>query len=463
MYAKVYRSDFYSKDVLALLRPDDYANRKLAFLYAKNKLYDDLIDFIEHTSSVEVFQDPNYVNLLEELTRTYPHEYKMPQIQKEKAIEAMKLLIVKGADLNQTTMNNPNSFENIVFEKDFPKEFVEFALTLRDPNKKYCIKGRKTHWTPLFGAIATKNKEAFEKLLKDGADVNYKDEDGLDAFYFAVFSGQIEIAKRVLESGFTLNLNPKTKRHPLAIAVLSSNIEMLEYLLSLGFDTKKELFDRKHLLEFALTSPNKDIGREQQPLFINLEMYRYLFESFKDELNTPSDIGYHNLLLSKSGTNAFEALKILLVMGVDVHQNNKGYSPLQFLNEDEYFEQKVQILLAQKININNQDKDGDTPLHQFVIYSITAQEDMETYKDKKTDIETEELDIANILSFVQASQKTEFLERKKSSLELYKKTIKLFIENGADITLKNKQNKTPYDLALHGKIKDKELLELLRI
>lgn len=35
IYAKMNRSDFYSKDVLALLRPDDYA---------KNKLYEDFID-----------------------------------------------------------------------------------------------------------------------------------------------------------------------------------------------------------------------------------------------------------------------------------------------------------------------------------------------------------------------------------------------------------------------------------
>lgn len=462
LYAKRYRSDFYSKDLLALLRPDDYDNKKLAFLYAKNRLYDDLIDFIEHISDVNVFQDPSSINLLEELTRTYPLEYELPKIQKAKAIEAMRLLMAKGADLNQTTMTNPNSFENIIFGKSFPKEFVTFALTLSNPNKKYYIQGRKTHWTPLFGAIATKNEEAFAELLKNGADVNYKDEDGLDAFYFAVFNGNIEMAKSVLAKGFALKHNQNTKRHPLAIAVLNSDIEMLKYLLSIGYDPKKELFGKKNLLEFALTSPNKDIGREQQPLSINLEMYRYLFESFKDTLNTPSDLGYHNLLLSKGGENAFEALKVLLDMGDDVHQNNKGYSPLQFLSEDEYFYQKAQILLAQKININNQDKDGDTPLHQFVIYSITTKEEMEKYENKKIAIETEKNDIADILRFVHLAQKKEFLERKKNSLELYKKTMKLLIEHGADVTLKNRQNQTAYQLAVHGKIEDNELLEWLK-
>ena len=73
-------------------------------------------------------------------------------------------------------------------------------------------------------------------------------------------------------------------------------------------------------------------------------------------------------MLLKNGKDSFEALKYMQQMGIDINSHNEGYSPLQFISYyDEFIIQKIELLLKQKININYQDKDGDTPLHQFCL------------------------------------------------------------------------------------------------
>lgn len=456
IYANVFRSDFYSQELLNLLKPDDYTNIKLAYLYLKYKLFGDLAQFIKNNNDITIFEKDDYINFLSELTRIYSLSFSdLSQQQKDDALEAMKVLIEKGADLNKTIMDNRNSFENIVFGNHFPKEFITFVLTNIDPNKKYFIQGRKTNWTPIFGAIVTNNLEAFDALIQKGADIKYVDEKGVDSFYLAVYDKNIEMAQKLIESGFEINLEPTTTKHPLAIAVLNNDIQMIEYLEMLGFDRKKELFGKKNLLEFALTNPNKDLGREEQPLIINTQMYKYLINSFKDELNNPIELGYHNLLLAKNGEDSFEGLKYLLEMGEDVKINNSDYSPLQFVSfYDDHMIDKIQLLLNEKIDINHQDKDGDTPLHQFVLNYISIQ-------NKKPDnIQNKQDDINEILEMLKTSVKSSI---KQDSLNRLKQAIKYLVDNGADINIKNSQNKSPYELAMLANVKDKELIEWLSI
>jgi hypothetical protein len=70
-------------------------------------------------------------------------------------------------------------------------------------------------------------------------------------------------------------------------------------------------------------------------------------------------------------------------MGIDINSHNEGYSPLQFISYyDEFIIQKIELLLKQKININYQDKDGDTPLHQFVTNYITVKNEPNEEKEK---------------------------------------------------------------------------------
>jgi ankyrin repeat protein len=393
IYAKVFRSDFYSKELISSLKPDDYKDTKYAPIYLKHKFYDELFDVIENSENVSFFEKEDKINYLSELLSVLKFDIQeLPLIEQNKRIKSIKLLITKGADLGkssfQKSANLKNAFEKIVFNHvyDIPKDVETFALTFGNPNKKYFIKERNTNWTPLFGAITTKNIEAVDILLKKSADIYYMDEKGVNAFYLAVYSGQITMAEKLILVGYKPNLEPKSIKHPLAISVLNNDIKMLEYLQTLGYDIKKELFGKKNLLEFAITNPNKDIDRENQPLIINFEMYKYLIDNFKNELN------------------------------------------------------------------NSKNKNGNTPLHQFVENYILIQNQQ---NDKEKKIHSDVNSILMIAGMVQKEMKQEYLKQLKQS-------IKYLIDNGSNNKMKNKQNKRAYDIAIDGKINDKELLGWLK-
>lgn len=460
MYATVFRSSFYSKELISSLKPDNYKDTKYASIYLHHKLFDELFDVIENSKNISFFEKEDSINYLSELLSIKKFEIeKLPLIQQNKRIESIKLLISKGADLGKSSFQKSSDqksvFEKIVFNPayDIPKDVVTFALTFSNPNKKYFIKERKTHWTPLFGAITTKNQEALEILIKNGADIYYTDETGVDAFYLAVYSGQINMADKLILAGYKPNLEPKSIKHPLAIAVLNNDIKMLEYLQTLGYDIRKELFGKKNLLEFAITNPNKDIGREKQALYIKFDMYKYLIDKFRNELNNPKEIAYHNLMLLKNGKDSFEAFKYMQQMGIDINSHNEGYSPIQFIScYDNYMIPKIELLLKQNMNINHQDKDGDTPLHQFVTNYITVQNEPKEEEEKLP------MDVNSILLLAGVVQK----DMKQEYLKQLKQAIKYLIDNGANTKIKNKKNKKPYDVAVDGKIGDKELLGWLK-
>jgi ankyrin repeat protein len=459
LYAKVFRSDVYSKELLASLRPDDYKDIKYLSYYLKHKLYDELIDVIQNSHDIALFEQKGKLNTLEDLVSRRT-KIDLTDEQNVKRYEAIKLLITKGADLNKTSFEGEvpelrNSFDHVVFEHHLPQELVAFALTFGDPNNRYYISGRKTHWTPLFGAISTKDIQSVDALLKKGANINYVDEDGLDAFYLAVYSKQIDMAKKLVAAGFKPDPSPKGKRHPLAIAVLNNDIDMIEYLKRLGFDIRKPLFGKRDLLEFTMATPNKDIGREENPLMIEYTMYHYLINAFKSQLNTPEGLGYHDMLLSKSGKDSFEAFKLLLDLGVNIDKHNDGYSPLQFLGNDEYLFQKIDLLLHHKTDINHQDKDGDTPLHQFVEWYAHEYNEIKTEKNSTKEKRYD--DVESILLLAGAKPKN----IKQDSLIRLKQAIKQLIDHGSDKRIKNKQQRTPYESAIAKKVEDKELLELL--
>ena len=50
-----------------------------------------------------------------------------------------------------------------------------------------------------------------------------------------------------------------------------------------------------------------------------------VLNKFRNELNNPKEIAYHNLMLLKNGKDSFEAFKYLLQMGVDINSHKKAF------------------------------------------------------------------------------------------------------------------------------------------
>lgn len=467
-YAKNYRNDIYSKKLIKKLKPDSFDNYKLAFMYQKLKYYDELYEFVQNYNNVDDFQKENKSNLLENLLKDYKYE---KELNKPIVLDTIKLLIQKGMSLDKLSYVEDKTIITYIFSNlsYYPNDFLEFLFDQGiDINEKYFIKQRKTHWIPIFAIVPMGDIELFRSFIKKGADINYVDEDGLDLFYLTIFYDQLDMAKELIKAGYKPTLEPKGKRHPLAMAVMNNNIEAIEFLISLGYDPKKSVLNRDNLLYFALYSPNKDL---QRPIHlrktITAKTYKYLIDMFKDSLNDEKEYGYHNLILSKEGKDAFEAFEYLVKNGVDLNKNNYGYSPIEFIAIDEFYGKKLKVLLEKGFKIDHQNKDGATPLHNLVsdyssilknLNSASVKPYLEFY-DKKEDRAN-----AGIYKQAKIDRKSIYIEAHKHQLIQIKDAIKLLIQNGAKKDIKHKlyNKSTPYELAISLEIKDKEILDMLK-
>lgn len=313
------------------------------------------------------------------------------------------------------------------------ESFIKLGINVNIP---YKIEERNTQWNALFKAVTADNLEIFKKLIDSNADIYYVDEDGLALFYFTVFMQKIDFAKELIKAGYKPNLNPTGKRHPLAISALKSNREMLEYLISLGFDPKSKVLERKNLLVFVLTSPNDDLKRPINAwIYPNDEMYEYLVELFKGELNS-DDIEINYFFLALGVKNNDFLLDKLLENSIDITKNTKGYSPLQFIYSNENLLKNIKRVIDLGVDVNHQDKDGDTPLHEFLIeYEQRLQELKKIEMQPKEELPWQEKFIASVT-----------ISSYKEELEKLQEAMKLLIKSGAKTDIKNHKNQTAQSL-----------------
>ena len=87
----------------------------------------------------------------------------------------------------------------------------------------------------LFVENAMQNKiKEIEQLIKDGVDVNSKDDDGNTGLHWAASFGLVEMANLLLSNGADTNLRNKDGNTPLHWAAGEGNTEVVKILISNG-------------------------------------------------------------------------------------------------------------------------------------------------------------------------------------------------------------------------------------
>ena len=146
-------------------------------------------------------------------------------------LEVVKLLIQRGADPNVT---DNNGYTALLHALEARYDQVEQVL-LNHPKLDPHARGFNGV-TTLSKYVWRERKDAVQKLLDLGADVNAQDNDGDAPLHGAAQSGNVEILDLLLAKGANPNLTNKVGGTPLMWAVVFDHEEVARRLIERGAD-----------------------------------------------------------------------------------------------------------------------------------------------------------------------------------------------------------------------------------
>lgn len=122
--------------------------------------------------------------------------------------------------------------------------------------------------------IETNNNTIIEALLKQGADVNAKDDNGESALLFAAKNGQTEMVQLLLIKGANVNLKTPKRTTALMVAVYKCHKDVVEVLLAQGADVNSRNRSGETALRQAIKAKSK-------PNCKKVEMYNQIIQLLK--------------------------------------------------------------------------------------------------------------------------------------------------------------------------------------
>jgi len=136
--------------------------------------------------------------------------------------------------------------------------------------------------TPLIVACEKNNKDIVKILIKNGANINMKNQDGLTALFYACEKEKIEIAKLLFDNGADINKTSRYGDTPLLTACKKKNEVIAQYLIDKGDDIHKRNKSKNTCIILAIRYGCNNIVKELIERGVDL--------SITDRLgNTPLD------------------------------------------------------------------------------------------------------------------------------------------------------------------------------
>jgi ankyrin repeat protein len=350
---------------------------------------------------------------------------------------------------------------------------------------KYLIgKGAKVNGdsTAMSIAIDLKRLELVEYLLEAGADVK-----GDSWFlYKAAGAGQLEISKLLIAKGADVNGHLSNGETALMIATRGGFLEIVEFLVSRGADVnirdesgqtalhEATAGENFQLLEFLINhgaNINTKANFGQTPLYYAVE--RGDQKAVKLLLAKGAVAGSClEALLSKAGKWNKAIIELLIANGANVNvQTSNGITMLLYALQEGKLDM-AKILLNHNINVNAHTKNGMTALHyaaskgdQEIIRILIAKganvntrnQDGESPLHQATHAENRFV-VCHLL--LTQNINVNFQDRHGETV-LHRvarigdeKLLKLLLAHGADLSIRNKDRKTPLDIALQEKRPD---------
>ncbi|MFA5293580.1 MAG: ankyrin repeat domain-containing protein [Phycisphaerae bacterium] len=325
-------------------------------------------------------------------------------------LKVTELLINKGAEVNLEVTRNPLDYAR-------KNGYIEIAKLIEEKGG-----ASRNEIMKIFDAIKYGTIEQLQQILNEHPNfVNSMEDSRTTPIIAAVRKGKVEKVKLLIEKGAQLNLADKDGMAPIHHAAEKGEKEIIEILVKNGAD-------------------------------INLE-------SDEDECTA---LGF---AISKRHK---EAVEVLLNNGANInYQNNyPAYTPLHFAVKSDNND-IVQFLISKGADTNRTNSLGETPLHyakseamkQILILNggINLSDLTKAIKDKNCE---------KISEFLKRSPCLANSGLYETSLEKAIKTddieiVKMFLDAGADVNIKNGNGRYPLEESLEYDVKDANIAMLL--
>jgi uncharacterized protein len=245
--------------------------------------------------------------------------------------------------------------------------------------------------SPLADAAEKQDRAAIRKLVKENADVNASQPDGMTALHWAAYLDDFEIAKALTGAKANVGATNRYGVTPLALACQNGNTEIVDLLLANGADPNTTLLGGETVLMTAARTgkpgpvkallkrgadANAKERRGQTALMWaaadgHAEVVELLLKADAD-FRTPLSASGFTPLHFAAREGRPEVVRALLKAGADVNEAmqpqrpprkgpRKGTSALLLAVESGHFELAVELL---KVGADpNDQRSGFTPLH----------------------------------------------------------------------------------------------------
>jgi ankyrin repeat protein len=169
-------------------------------------------------------------------------------------LQIVRLLLDRGADVNVKDNKEYTALHHAVEARYDDVSEVLLNHPKLDPNARG-LNGVTT----LMSYVWRERKDAVQRLLDRGADVNAQDYDGDSALHGAAQNGNIEIIDLLVVKGANLNLTNKVGGTPLMWAAVYGHEDAARRLLERGADPSLKDADGKTARDWAVVNGRKNL------------------------------------------------------------------------------------------------------------------------------------------------------------------------------------------------------------
>lgn len=316
-----------------------------------------------------------------------------------------------------------------------------FDIETTDIEKLLSVKSA-FKWTELHLSILKNDEKLTKELLEKGADINETDEYGNTALHIAVIKNIPKMVQLLIKKGAKVDIFNKKKHTPIHLAVMESSKQCVKELLESSINIKDDDGDTPlalaiikgdtHIIDLLLNHQNIDLSKTNNNGFSAFHM-----AALRDDPETVKKIlqlkpaivdiqkidGFCALHLAALNDN-LNVAKTLIEKGkakLNIKTIN-GSTPLMLAAQQNHLS-IVKLLVSEGADINAQDNDGDTALHAAL--------------DRKSRP-------SSILELFTSNSK------KEEAIDI----VVYLAENGASLTVRNENGKTPLDMIDDDSLKE---------